>query len=100
MAGAFVGQMLWGAFVTVDAGLLLLTVLSSLGVSGLACLVPAVDRRASRTRGGSPTVNRRHSERSGSLSYHSPAAANGRSGGPLMLWPLSYEEFSYLRAGC
>jgi putative ABC transport system permease protein len=42
MAGAFVGEMLWGAFVTVDVGLLLLTVLSSLGVSGLACLVPAL----------------------------------------------------------
>ena len=42
MAGAFVGEMLWGAFVIVDVGLLLLTVLSSLGVSGLACLVPAL----------------------------------------------------------
>jgi putative ABC transport system permease protein len=42
MVGNFVGEMLWGAFVTVDVGLLLLTVLSSLGVSGLACLVPAL----------------------------------------------------------
>lgn len=42
MTGAVVGQILWGAFVTVDVSLLMLTVLSSLGVSGLACLVPAL----------------------------------------------------------
>jgi putative ABC transport system permease protein len=41
MAGAVVGQTLWRAFVTVDISLLVLTVLSSLGASGLACLVPA-----------------------------------------------------------
>lgn len=42
MAGAFVGQTLWGPFVAVDVWLLVLTVVSSLGVSGLACLVPAL----------------------------------------------------------
>jgi ABC-type antimicrobial peptide transport system permease subunit len=42
MAGAVVGQTLWGASVAVEAWLLLLTVLSSLAVSGLACLVPAL----------------------------------------------------------
>ena len=42
MAGAVAGQTLWGTLVTVDAWLLLLTVLSSLAVSGLACLVPAL----------------------------------------------------------
>jgi putative ABC transport system permease protein len=42
MGGAVVGQSLWGASVTVDMGLLLLTVLSSLVVSGLASLVPAL----------------------------------------------------------
>jgi putative ABC transport system permease protein len=42
MAGSLAGQWLWEAFVTVDTGLLLATVASSLVVSGLACLVPAL----------------------------------------------------------
>jgi putative ABC transport system permease protein len=42
MAGSLAGQWLWEASVTVDTGLLLLTVSSSLVVSGLACLVPAL----------------------------------------------------------
>jgi putative ABC transport system permease protein len=42
MAGSLAGQWLWEAFVTVDTGLLLATVSSSLVVSGLACLVPAL----------------------------------------------------------
>jgi putative ABC transport system permease protein len=41
MAGSLAGQWLWEAVVTVDTGLLLATVSSSLAVSGLACLVPA-----------------------------------------------------------
>jgi putative ABC transport system permease protein len=42
MAGAVAGQTLWGAFVTVDVWLVLLAAFSSLAVSGLACLVPAL----------------------------------------------------------
>jgi putative ABC transport system permease protein len=42
MAGAVIGQMLSGASVAVEVWLLLSTVLSSLLVSGLACLVPAL----------------------------------------------------------
>jgi putative ABC transport system permease protein len=42
MAGAFVGRTLWEASVAVEVWLLLLTVLSSLVVSGFACLVPAL----------------------------------------------------------
>ena len=42
MGGALVGQTLWGTFVAVDGPLVLLAALSSLGVSGIACLVPAV----------------------------------------------------------
>jgi putative ABC transport system permease protein len=42
MAGSLAGQWLWEAFVTVDTGLLLATVSSSLVVSGLAGLVPAL----------------------------------------------------------
>ena len=42
MAGSLAGQWVWEAFVTVDTGLLLATVSSSLVVSGLACLVPAL----------------------------------------------------------
>jgi putative ABC transport system permease protein len=42
VAGAVVGQTLFGEAVTVDTWLLLLTVLSSLGVSGVACMVPAL----------------------------------------------------------
>ena len=42
LAGSLAGQWLWEAIVTVDTGLLLATVSSSLVVSGLACLVPAL----------------------------------------------------------
>jgi putative ABC transport system permease protein len=42
MAGSLAGHWLWEAFVTVDTGLLLVTVSSSLVVSSLACLVPAL----------------------------------------------------------
>jgi putative ABC transport system permease protein len=41
MTGSLAGQWLWEAVVTIDTGLLLATVSSSLAVSGLACLVPA-----------------------------------------------------------
>ena len=42
MGGSLAGQWLWEAFVTIDTRLLLVTVSSSLVVSGLACLVPAL----------------------------------------------------------
>ena len=42
MGAALVGQTLWGTVVAVDVQLVLLAALSSLGVSGIACLVPAV----------------------------------------------------------
>jgi putative ABC transport system permease protein len=41
MAGALVGEALWGNMVTIDGILLLLTSLASLLVSSIACLVPA-----------------------------------------------------------
>jgi putative ABC transport system permease protein len=40
--GALVGQVLWGTLLTIDASLLLLTAVTSLVISGVACLVPAL----------------------------------------------------------
>jgi putative ABC transport system permease protein len=42
ITGALVGQALWGTLVAVDGSLLLLTSTTSLVVSGIACLVPAL----------------------------------------------------------
>jgi putative ABC transport system permease protein len=42
MTGALAGQALWGTVLTVDSSILLLTVVMSLAVSGIACLVPAL----------------------------------------------------------
>jgi ABC-type antimicrobial peptide transport system permease subunit len=42
MGGAVVGQTSWGTAVVVDSRLVVLTATSSLGASGIACLVPAL----------------------------------------------------------
>jgi len=42
ITGALVGQTIWGTLVTVDSALLLLTSVTSLAVSCVACLVPAL----------------------------------------------------------
>jgi putative ABC transport system permease protein len=42
MLVGLIGQLLWGSALAVDASLLLLTATSSLAVSGVACLVPAL----------------------------------------------------------
>jgi putative ABC transport system permease protein len=41
LTGALLGELLWGTFITVDRGLLALTSVTSLSISGIACLVPA-----------------------------------------------------------
>jgi putative ABC transport system permease protein len=42
LTGALFGELLWGTLITVDSGLLVLTSITSLAVSGIACLVPAL----------------------------------------------------------
>jgi putative ABC transport system permease protein len=42
VAGALIGRALWGTLVSVDSSLVLVTSLTSLVVSGVACLVPAL----------------------------------------------------------
>jgi putative ABC transport system permease protein len=42
ITGALVGQMIWGTLLTVDGALLVLTCVTSLAISCVACLVPAL----------------------------------------------------------
>ena len=42
MAGAAIGEALWGTFVSISGSMVLWTVLASIGACGIACLMPAL----------------------------------------------------------